>query len=107
MAEHGHTHNFPPGEGPGWLDEWENVKKLLKGFGVCCVLLLSVDLLALAGLYDEHAHFPWEHVPGFYGFYGLAGCVALVLLAKQLRKVVMRDEDYYEGPADADEAAGA
>ena len=38
----------------------------------------------------------------FYGFYGFIGCVFLVLAAAQLRKVLMRDEDYYERKSDED-----
>jgi len=35
-------------------------------------------------------------VIGFYSLYGFVACVILVLLAKEMRKLVMRDEDYYE-----------
>ena len=31
-----------------------------------------------------------------YGIFGFVACVALVLIAKQLRKVLMRREDYYD-----------
>ena len=41
-------------------------------------------------------HFWWEEWFNFYGFYGFIGCVFLVLMAKELRKLVMRDEDYYD-----------
>ena len=37
-----------------------------------------------------------EKIPGFYAFYGFIGCVVLVLLATAMRKVLMRDEDYYD-----------
>jgi hypothetical protein len=33
---------------------------------------------------------------GFYALYGFVACVLLVLLAAEMRKLVMRDEDYYE-----------
>jgi len=32
---------------------------------------------------------------GFYALYGFVACVLLVLLAKEMRKLVMRNEDYY------------
>ena len=35
-------------------------------------------------------------IVGFYCIYGFAACVALVLLATEMRKVIMRDEDYYD-----------
>ena len=40
--------------------------------------------------------FAIEHVFGFYGLFGFVACVALVLIAKQLRRVLMRPEDYYD-----------
>ena len=33
---------------------------------------------------------------GFHAVYGFVACVVLVLAAKQLRRVLMRDENYYE-----------
>ena len=33
---------------------------------------------------------------GFYAFFGFIACVALVLIAKQLRRVLLRREDYYD-----------
>ena len=59
------------------------------------VLLLLVDLV-----YHPHFHTELESgggVVGFYGLYGFAGLVLLVLGAKLLRQLVMRPEDYY-GP---------
>jgi hypothetical protein len=38
----------------------------------------------------------WEGLWGFYGLFGFIGIVVLILLAKQLRKLVMREEDYYD-----------
>jgi hypothetical protein len=38
----------------------------------------------------------WESLWGFYAVYGFAACVLLVLLAKQLRKLLKRPEDYYD-----------
>ena len=67
------------------------VAKLLKVFGALCVLLFAVDFL----IEREH-HAPGEKLPGFYPVYGFVGCVLLVLIAKEMRKVVMRDEDYYQ-----------
>jgi hypothetical protein len=33
---------------------------------------------------------------GFYGWYGFVGCVGLVLVAKALRVILKRPEDYYD-----------
>ncbi len=52
----------------------------------------------------KHGHYGFEKVPTFHALYGFAGCVLLVLAARVLRLVVMRDEDYYgeDAPLDAD-----
>ena len=56
----------------------------------------------LCGAFTSSAHCSWhgpfkiEHVFGFYGLLGFIACVVLVLAAKQLRKVLMRPEDYYD-----------
>ena len=44
----------------------------------------------------KHIHFFWENWTGFHGFFGFLGCVFLVLAAKQLRKILMRGEDFYD-----------
>ncbi len=38
----------------------------------------------------------WENIPAFYAMYGFVACVLLVVLAKWMRKVVMRKEEYYD-----------
>ena len=91
-----HGHNIPPGEEPRWLDHPENVRKLIQGFWGLCGLVVLFDAAGWAGLYHRHPHFGVDGYPAFYGIYGLVACVALVLAAKQLRKLVMRPEDYYE-----------
>jgi hypothetical protein len=53
-------------------------------------------LFALDAVLHRHIVHPWEGLFGFYAFYGFVACVLLVLLAKEMRKVVMRDESYYD-----------
>ncbi|MBY5920771.1 hypothetical protein [Ferrimonas balearica] len=62
-----------------------------KLFYLFCGILALLDLL-----YHRHVVHPWEGMPGFYPLYGFVGCVVLVLVAKLLRKVLMRDEHYYD-----------
>ena len=56
-----------------------------------CAGLAAVDLF-----YDKHIHYPWEGWFSSYGLYGFVSCVVLVLAARELRKLVFRDEDYYD-----------
>ena len=74
-----------------WLDDPRNVKKVIWAVVISCVLSALADLF-----YEKHVHFWWEEWFNFYGFYGFVGCFLLVLAAKELRRVVMRDEDYYD-----------
>ncbi len=47
-------------------------------------------------VYHRHVTHPWENLWGFYALFGFIACSVLVLAAKEMRKVVMRKEDYYE-----------
>lgn len=82
-------------------DNPANVKRFLKGFFIICVLLFLLDGLFLAHLVHKHLSFESDTFPlegwlGFFSIYGFIACALIVLLAKQLRKVVMRSEDYYD-----------
>lgn len=74
-----------------WLDSAANVTKLYRGLWVVCLALIAVDLFVY-----RHEDFTFATLHGFHGLYGFVACVALVLAAKGLRRVVMRDEDYYD-----------
>lgn len=74
-----------------FLHKKRNVKIILRVFYAICALLLLVDLV-----YHRHVTHPWEALFGFHAFYGLGACVLLVLVAREMRKILMREEDYYE-----------
>ena len=44
----------------------------------------------------RHTLHAYEQLPAFYALYGFLGCVILVLIAKEMRKVLMRKENYYD-----------
>lgn len=73
------------------FDNPRNVDRLLKVFYAICILLVIVDFIV-----HRHTEMVWEEIPAFYALYGFIACVVLVLLAKLMRKVVMRKEDYYD-----------
>ena len=75
----------------GWFDKPENVKKMLRVFYVVCALLVLVDFIV-----HRHIYHDWESIPAFYAIYGFIGCVVLVLIATEMRKFLMRGEDYYD-----------
>jgi hypothetical protein len=67
------------------------VTRLVRVFYAVCAVLIAIDVFV-----PKHGPFAIEHWFGFYGFFGFIACVVLVLVAKQLRKVLMRPEDYYD-----------
>jgi hypothetical protein len=81
----------PKGEKDRFLDRKGNVDRLLWGATALGLGLLLVDFF-----FHRHVYHPWERLWGFYGIFGAAGIVLLVQLAKVLRRLVGRSEDYYE-----------
>ena len=74
-----------------WLDRPGNIKMLVRGLVGFGFLLFIAD-----AFYHKHVHFEAE---AFFGFYAIVGFVAfflIVLAGKQLRKILMRPEDYYD-----------
>jgi hypothetical protein len=76
---------------PGWFDRPENVNKIVWALIAMCIASVGADKF-----YDKHTHYGFQAIIGFDAFYGFVSCVLLVLAAKQLRKVLMRGEDYYD-----------
>ena len=66
----------------------------------CCYVVLAVIVLAEVVLpYVFHAkhHLAVESWPAFGSIYGLASCVAIIVVSKFLGKVwLMRREDHYD-----------
>lgn len=84
----------PGGERREKLHIWdkpENVQRLLNVFYVLCVILVLLDLII-----HRHIAHPWERLFGFHALYGFVACWSLVVIAKLMRKVLMRPEDYYD-----------
>jgi hypothetical protein len=75
-------------------DKPGNVKLLFNVFYALCVIFAVLGLVIPGG--EGHEGHAWEQLPAFYPVYGFVGIVALVFIAKQMRKVLMRPEDYYD-----------
>ena len=74
-----------------FFDKPDNIKWMLRIFYAICALLVIADFVI-----HRHIAIEWERIPAFYALYGFVACVLLVVLAKLLRKLVMRKEDYYD-----------
>lgn len=73
------------------FDDPKNVKRTIYALFAVCGLTLGLDFFI-----DRHGDHPWEGLFGFYAVYGFVACVILVLAAKEMRKILMRGEDYYD-----------
>ena len=56
-----------------------------------CVVVAAAGLLV-----DMHGHFDFEGWPLFFGLFGFAGYTFIVFAAKGLRRLLKREEDYYD-----------
>jgi len=83
-------HNNEP-EKQYLFDKPRNVQRLMRGFYAICAVLVLADFVV-----HRHISTALEKIPAFYALYGFIACVVLVVIAKEMRKVLMRDEDYYE-----------
>ena len=75
----------------GWADRPEIQQRIRYALFAICGLLAIADLLV-----SRYTYLPVEEIPAFYAFYGFAALVGVVVLAKALRQVVGRREEYYQ-----------
>jgi hypothetical protein len=80
-----------PNDPPGVWDDPRNVSRLLSVFYALCIALVGIDLVI-----HRHIGHPWERLFGFHAWYGFVACWLLVVIAKAMRRVIMRPEDYYD-----------
>jgi hypothetical protein len=99
---HGSSEHPPVDDGKTyWLDKPENIKKVIRGFYITCVVVILGDVVHQVASH-RHQQGPdslagIESIPGFYAVYGLVACTILVIIAKYLlRPAVMRDDKYYD-----------
>lgn len=82
-----------------WVDKPGSASKIFLALAVICLGLFLLDFT-----FEHHGHFEVEHIPGFFGAYGFIMFTGLILLAKALRVLIKRPEDYYgENSVDAED----
>ena len=84
----------------GFFYQKNTIQWILRIFYACCILLVLADFIV-----HRHVVTDIERVPTFYAIYGLVSCVILVLIAARMRKLVMRDENYYSEDQEVDKEA--
>jgi hypothetical protein len=73
------------------FDNPRNVRRVIHALYAACAISFLAEFFV-----SRHVDHPWEALFGFHAFYGFIACVLLVLAAKEMRKVLMRGEDYYD-----------
>lgn len=74
-----------------FFDKEKNVSNFLKLFYLSLFVLLSADFFI-----HKHDHVEIGNAPAFYASYGFISCVMLIFIAKVLRVLIKRDENYYD-----------
>ena len=88
MSDH---HHPAAGGKRHFFDSPENTRRFFLVFYVICAVTFAGEFFV-----DRVTHHPWEPLFGFYALWGFASFWFLVLVAKQMRKVLIRSEDYYD-----------
>ncbi len=83
MAEKDKRHIF---------DNPRNVRRVVYVLLAICAVTFAGDFFV-----ERYVDHPWEALFGFYAVYGFVACVLLVLAAKEIRKILKRTEDHYDG----------
>ncbi|PIB25986.1 hypothetical protein BFP76_13480 [Amylibacter kogurei] len=73
-----------------FVDNPRNVDRICYALYGLCAFLVVLDFF-----YYKKVYTTVEKIPGFYAIYGFVMCALLVICAKAMRKVLMRDETYY------------
>lgn len=68
--------------------------KVLAALGAAGLGLAAADFFV-----DRHGSFPIEHMLLFYCLFGFVVYAGLIFLAKGLRRLILRPEDYYGAEA--------
>jgi phosphatidylserine synthase len=84
-ADGGHADHGTPSVGPN------TTRLIIRILIAVCVVVSLADFA-----YTKHGHFAFEQLPAFNSLYGFASYVFLVLTATQLRRILMRNEAYYD-----------
>jgi hypothetical protein len=58
---------------------------------LACAVLLLIDLFI-----PRHGYFEFESLPGFFVVLGAIGYIVIIMASRLLRKLVSRNEDYYD-----------
>ncbi|MCH2491905.1 MAG: hypothetical protein MK320_03825 [Gammaproteobacteria bacterium] len=75
--------------------EKHDTRKIISAAVFGWLAAVCAALVVVEWFVHRHATYPWEGWPGFYAIFGFVAFAGIVLLGKQLRRVIRRDDDYY------------
>ncbi len=73
-----------------WADSPSAVEKLIFYLACLCAVLFVLDIFI-----HRHTYVPGESLIGFYAIVGFLAFTGIVLGASQLRRLILRNENYY------------
>lgn len=86
-----HGASAPAAKSEWWLDRPSSVNSIIKVLIVACVLSVLADFF-----YHKHGDYHFQEWIAFDAIFGFAAYVGLITVAKGFRRLVMRNEDYYD-----------
>ena len=79
------------------LEDPIRMRRVKRGFYAGLVVLAATELASPLIVDTDHAHFWFEEIPAWGSAFGLAACVAIVIVSKLLGKLwLTRPERYYD-----------
>jgi hypothetical protein len=74
-----------------WLDRPGSVSLIIKVLVLACALTVVADFF-----YHKHGDYHFQEWFAFDAAFGFLAYVGLITAAKGMRRLLMRDEDYYD-----------
>ena len=74
-------------------------RRMCVGLAVAALAVVALAEIVLPRVFpgEHEPHYWFERIPGWGSLYGLASCVAIIVVSKFLGKVwLMRREDHYD-----------
>jgi hypothetical protein len=81
-----------------WIARAENANKIWYGLVLICIGLVIFDFVYHGFYHEKHGYFVFETAVAFHAAYGFGAFIFAVLMGKELRKFLMRPENYYDVP---------
>ena len=84
----------------GWTDRPTALRWFFRSFYLLCLILAFVEFVV--SRHSSHPH-PWEHALLFYPTAGFVSFWGLVIVARGMRRLLIREERYYDPADDRDD----